>query len=270
VEAAQAAAIARQFGISWHSRTNAERVVIDRPARLLGREEFIAALHSALAGAGASPDADVELVGYAAPLVAEGGNFQAAIEQVDFEPVSGRFTATLAMSIAGEPVVRMRLSGRAQEMVDAVVPTHRLALGTVLRSEDVQMVRVKVVPGHPDIAHTLEQVVGKAARRQVATGQPLLLSDVGRPFIIQKGSRVMMLLQAPGLSMTATGLATEPGGLGDRITVVNSFTGALIDGIVSGNDQVEIQANGASRMPARLVSAEGSRRRTPADQAALR
>lgn len=269
VEAAQAAAIARQFGISWRPASNAERVVIDRPGRLVGREEFIASLHAALAGAGAAPDAEVELSGFAAPLVPSEGSVQPSIEQVDYEPVSGRFTATLALSMAGEPMLRTRLAGRAQEMTDVVVTLRRLPVGAVLRIEDVQIVRMRMGGGRGDVAHSTNQVVGLATRKQAISGQALLMSDLGRPFIVQKGSRVMMFLQSPGLSMAATGQATEGGGMGDRISVLNSGTGALIDAEIIGPDQVRVQPTGTPRMPARLAGVQGSRLGT-GEQALLR
>jgi flagella basal body P-ring formation protein FlgA len=270
VEAAQAAAIARQFGIAWRPVSNAERVVIDRPGRLAGREEFIASLHAALAVAGAAADAEVELSGFVAPLVPAEGIVQPAIEQVDYEPVSGRFTATLAMSIAGEPILRTRLAGRAQEMVDVVVASRRLPMGVVLRAEDLQTVRMRVGVGRGDVAHIASELVGQATRKQEAAGQPMLLSDLGRPFIVQKGSRVMMLLQSPGLSMAATGQATEGGGMGDRISVLNSGSGALIDAEIVGPDQVRVQPTGAPRRPARFAGVQSSSRAGVGEQGAVR
>ncbi len=258
VEAAQAAAIARQFGVAWRPISNTERVVIDRPGRLVAREEFIATLHAALAGAGAAADAEVELTGFAAPLVPVEAAVKSSIEQVDFDSVSGRFTATLALSIAGEAIQRTRLAGRAQEMVDVVVPSRRLAAGAVVRTADVQVVRMRAAAGGGEVAHGVGQVVGQATRRQEMAGQPIPLADLGRPFTVLKGSRVMMLLQSPGLTMSASGTAMEAGGIGDRVSVLNPASGAVIEAEVTGVDQVVVQATSSPRLPARLAAAQGA------------
>ncbi len=258
VEAAQAAAIARQFGVAWRPMSNMERVVIDRPGRLVAREEFMRALHVALVGAGAAPDAEIEFSGFASPLVPLEAAVQSSIEQVDFDSVSGRFTATLALSMAGEAIQRTRLAGRAQEMVDVVVPQRRLAAGVVLRAADVQVVRMRAGPGRGEVARSVSQVVGQATRHPEMAGQALHIADLGPPFIIQKGSRVMMLLQSPGLTMAASGTATEPGGMGDRIVVINPVSGALIEAEITGVDQVRVQASSTPRVPARLAAALGS------------
>jgi flagella basal body P-ring formation protein FlgA len=259
VEAAQAAAIARQFGVAWRPMSNTERVVIDRPGRLVAREEFLGALHAALAGAGAAPDVEIEFSGFAAPLVPLETAVQFSVEQVDFDSVSGRFTATLALLMAGEAIQRTRLAGRAQEMTDVVVPQRRLAAGVVLGAADVQVVRMRAGAGTGDVARSVSQVLGQATRRPEMAGQPLHLADLGRPFIIQKGSRVMMLLQSPGLTMAASGTATEAGSMGDRIGVMNLVSGALIEAEIMGADQVRVQASSSPRVPAKLAAALGSR-----------
>lgn len=270
VEAAQAAAIARQFGVAWHPLSNSERVVIDRPGRLATKEEFIGPLHAALAEAGAAPDADVELTSFTAPLVPLEASIHSSIEQVDFDNVSGRFTATLALSTAGEAIQRMRLSGRAQEMVDLVVPSHQIAAGMVLRAMDVQIVRMRAGAGRGDVARSVSQVIGQATRRTEVAGQPMHLADLGRPFIVLKGSRVMMLLQSPGLTMAASGMATEAGGMGDRIGVLNPVSGALIDAEITGADQVLVQASSTPRVPARLAAMHGFSAAGGGGQGALR
>jgi len=58
VEAAQLAAIARQFGVDWRPASLADHAVIERPGRLLPRSVVIDALRTALHGVGAGEDLD--------------------------------------------------------------------------------------------------------------------------------------------------------------------------------------------------------------------
>src|SRR5262250_28795 len=64
VEAAQLAAIARQFGVDWRPASSADRAVLDRPGRPLRRDAVLDAVRSALTAAGASDDCDIELPGF--------------------------------------------------------------------------------------------------------------------------------------------------------------------------------------------------------------
>jgi flagella basal body P-ring formation protein FlgA len=260
VEAAQAAAIARQFGVAWRPASPADRVVIDRPGRPLAREEVLGVLRSALLGAGAPDVGDIELPNFTPPLVPVEGAPQSAIEQVNYQATSGHFTATLAISVAGEPVQRIRVSGDMVEMTDLVVPTHRLTVGTVLQPEDLQTLRVRVGQSHGDVLRVADQAVGMAMRRLAVAGQPIPLADLGHPLVVQKGARVMMSLEQPGLSLSAVGVASESGGIGDRIAVLNPVSGALVDAEVTAAGQVRVSPNSAPRLPARAGNTQVSMR----------
>jgi len=248
VEAAQAAAIARQFGVQWRPTSPADRVVIDRPGRPPTRDDVLEALRPALQADGAAADADIEMVNFAPPLVALETPPRYTVEQLDFDPASGRFAATLSITANAEPMQRMRVSGSAVTMVDLVVPARRLPVGTVITPDDLQTLRVRATPSissplRGETAVSADQVLGKAVRRLALPGQPIPLADIGRPLAVLKGARVMLLLDQPGLSLAAIGIANEPGGIGDLIAVLNPTSGAIVQGEVIAADQVRVPAN---------------------------
>jgi len=235
-------------------------VVIDRPGRLLAREEVLGVLRSALLGAGAPDVGDIELPNFTPPLVPVEGAPQTAVEQVNYQATSGHFTATLAICVTGEPIQRMRVSGEMVEMTDLVVPTHRLPVGTVLQAEDLQTLRVRVGQSRGDVLRLADQAVGMAMRRLAVAGQPIPLADLGHPLVVQKGARVTMSLEQPGLSLSAFGVASESGGIGDRIAVLNPVSGAIVDAEVTAAGQVRVSPNSAPRLPARAGNTQVSLR----------
>lgn len=252
VEAAQAAAIARQFGIAWRPASGGERVVLDRPGQPVARESVMGVLRDALLAAGLSTEADIDLTGFSAPMVTPQSRPLLAIEQLDLDQSSGRFTATLSVGSDGDQLQRMRLSGRAQEMVDLFVPTRRLPAGTIIRAGDMQQMRIRANLPHGEVVHDIAQALGQATRRIAAQGQPLPLADLGPPVMIARGERVMMQLQSPGLSMTASGTATESGSLGEMIAVQNPASGSLVDAEIIAPGQVRVSP-GISATPRRTV-----------------
>lgn len=253
VEAAQLAAIARQFGVDWRPASTADRVVLDRPGRLLAREEVTATLRAALTGVGAPADGDLELPEFAAPTVPLEGRTETAIEQVDYDAASGRFTATLAMIRADMPIQRMRLSGRLQEMVELPVLAHRLPVGSILQAGDLTTARLRVGALHDETVRDIADAVGRALKRQVIAGQPLSSADLMRPALVEKGALVAMELSAPGLALTGQGVAQEAGGAGDRIRVLNPTSRALLEAEVIGPRRVRIAPGSAPVQPARFA-----------------
>lgn len=240
VEAAQLAAIARQFGVDWRPNGGNERAVLERPGRLLPREDVVEALRAALAGVGAPDDGDLDLPGYAAPLVPAEAAVRAEVEQLDYDGASGRFNATLSISGEGMLTLRQRLTGTMHEMAEVPVPVRRLLPGAVIGAGDLQTVRVRVALLRGEVARLAEQAVGMAVRRHVAPGQALALADLTRPTAVAKGAVVMLQLQAPGLSVSVQGRALEAGAVGDRIQVLNPASHAVVEGDVIGIDRVRV------------------------------
>jgi flagella basal body P-ring formation protein FlgA len=203
VEAAQLSAIARQFGVDWRPAASTDRAVLDRPGRLLAREDVMAALRTALIGVGASDDADIDLPGFSAPLVPIDSHPQATMEQLDYDAASGRFTGVLAVSSEGMNLQRERLSGTVQDMLSVPVPVRRLAAGGVIQAGDLTIARVCAGLARGNVVQDPAQAVGMAVRHQTRPGQPVPVADLTRPQAVRKGARVTMQLQSPGISLAA-------------------------------------------------------------------
>ena len=240
VQAAQLAAIARQFGVDWRPNSASDRAVLDRPGKPLPREPVLAALREALTAAGASADAEIDLPGFATPLVPPEAKTRLEIEEFAFDAATGRFNGTLAISADSMPLVRVHLAGTLQEMVELPVPVRRLLMGSVIRPDDLQTARVRVSLVHGEVARSPEQAIGLAVRHLAMPGQPLLLSDLGRLAAVQRGAHVTMQLQAPGLTLLAQGQALEPGGIGDTIKVLNPTSHAVMEAEVIAADRVRV------------------------------
>lgn len=249
VEAAQLSAIARQFGVDWRPASQADRVVLERPGRTLGRDEILHPLRSALDGVGAPGDAELELPSFAPPLVAAEGRVEIGVEQLEYDGSNGRFTATIAFSGAGVSGHKIRVTGTVIEMAEIPVPTHRLVAGSVVGAEDIKLARMRVGPQTNDFARTSDQILGFAARRTIGRGQPVALADLGKPVLVAKGARVALQLQSGALIVSASGQALESGALGDRITVLNPTSRAVIEAEIIGAGRVRVLPDSAPIIP---------------------
>jgi flagella basal body P-ring formation protein FlgA len=249
VEAAQLGAIARQFGVDWRPASSADRAVLDRPGRPLRREDALDAVKSALVGAGASNDCDVELPGFSPPLVPYEADPQPVVSDLDYDTGTGRFSAVLSVSGAGMEPIHMRLAGRVDDTIDLPVATTRLPAGSVLRAEDVHIARVHTSLVHAEVLRRIGDAVGMQLRRQITAGHPLAVGDVARPSLVQKGASVMMLLDSPGIALTAQGQALESGAIGERIQVLNPASRAVVEAEVIGPDRVRVAPNAVPLMP---------------------
>jgi flagellar basal body P-ring formation protein FlgA len=261
VEAHQLAAIARQFGVDWRPAGEADRIVLDRPGRMLPREEVMTAVTDALARVGGPSDSVVELTGYTPPLVPQQSAAEAVIEQMDYDAGSGRFSAVLAVSAADMPIQRQRLAGRALESIEVPVATRRLVPGVAIGPGDLRTARLRAAPGSDGMVRDAGEALGRTPRRVVAAGQPLSRAELTLPPLVRKGARVTMLLDTPGLSLSAQGVALEAGAMGEHIAVSNPVSRAVVEGEIIAPDRVRVvprpAAIAASTAQMRLAAERG-------------
>ncbi len=246
IEAAQLAAIARQFDVDWRPVSGGEHVVLERPGRPLPREDVLAALRAALPASGAGPDCDIDLPAFAPPMIPTHSTPQVDAEQIDYDPASGRFTAVLVISGDRMSSLHVRVAGRALDMVDLPVPTRRLLPGDLIGPGDVRQGRVRSALVRSEVAETADAAIGLQARRALIPGQPIALTDLQRPAVVRRNARVVITLAGPGMAVSAVGQALDSGPVGGRIRVLNPASRAVIEADVTGPDQVSV-AVGAGR-----------------------
>ena len=157
VEAPQLAAIARQFGVDWRPASAAERAVLERAGRLLPRDDVLKAVTAALVAAGASPDCEVELPGFTAPMVPLDARPQALATELQYEAGSGRFNAVLSVTGEGMEPINLRVAGQVDDTIELPVAVARLGIGTVVRVDDVRLARVHVAMVHGEVLHSRDQ-----------------------------------------------------------------------------------------------------------------
>ena len=254
VEAAQLAAIARQFGVDWRPASTADRIALEWPGRAFPREEALAALRAALAAAGVSAEADVDVPGFVTPNVPAGVPARAEVGQLDYDGLSGRFTAMLSVTAAGMAPAHARLSGRVTEMVELPVAAHRMMPGDLIGPRDIQTARLRAAAVREATVQVAAQAVGMVMRHPVGAGAPLLLADLGRPMAVRKGENVQMLLDGNGISVSAQGVAMDAGSMGERVRVLNAASRAIVEGEVMGNSQVRVSGTAPVLLPPGAVA----------------
>ncbi len=242
VEAPQLYAIARRNGVAWTPSGGAERVVLDRPGRALGREEVLDVLRDALRPRGVEDDTDLVLQAFNPPLVPPDGFPQIMVEQVSYDANTQRFAAGLAITADGMAAQRIRLAGRAVTTLPVVLAVRGLAVGDVVRAEDVRLARLPANRIRAGAAESLDQAVGQALRRPAIAGQPLLMANLSEPLVVERGSTVTMEYQTPGLSVTATGRAMQGAARGGVLPVMNLNSRIVVEARAVGPGRVRVEA----------------------------
>ncbi|MGG5808792.1 flagellar basal body P-ring formation chaperone FlgA [Falsiroseomonas sp. CW058] len=242
VEAPQLLAIARSQGIGWRPVAGADRVVVERPGRAVASAEVVALLRAALRHQGLEEEAEVELQAFAPPMVPQAAFAQLAVEGAALDAATSRFAAVLVVAAEGTPTLRLRVTGRVVPTVPMLVAARRLALGEVVGTGDVRLVRVPASRLRPGAAQRADQVVGQAMRRPAGADQPLLLADLAQPVAVERGATVTMVYEAPGMQLTAQGRAMEAAARGAAVAVMNIASRQVVEAVVVAPGRVRVGA----------------------------
>jgi flagella basal body P-ring formation protein FlgA len=245
VEPGQLAAIARANGIALAAPA---ALVVERPGRPLSRETVEQALREALVAAGAIEAADTPIVlqGYAAPVVPLSVTQpRVIVEDLGWDAAQGRFNASVAAIVGPEPPIRVRIAGRVDDTLAVPVPVRRLAEGEAIRAGDLRVVRMPAARVPPGAELDPARLAGRTLRESVAPGTPITADQFGAAAMVARGHPVSLLVELPGLSITAQGRALEDGARGARVQVMNSASRAVLEGVVVGPGRVRVSADSA-------------------------
>lgn len=172
-------------------------------------------------------------------------------------PGSSRLTATISDSkrVANEPhlMTAPPANSRAGQTADpstkanAVVMAKRaIAPGESIREIDVEL----TVPEKPILggtaARSIDKVIGMEATRVIGVGQPVELSFLRKPILVQRGQPVTVTAKAAGVLVRTTARALDHGSSGDVIMLESLEKKEKYAAVVTGLQQAEVLAAGTT------------------------
>ncbi|NKC31693.1 flagellar basal body P-ring formation chaperone FlgA [Falsiroseomonas selenitidurans] len=261
VESPQLAMIARDYGLAWRPLGGEERVVVERPGRVLALETLFEPLKAELVVLGADPAQEIDAPGFTPPTVpANAPEARVAVDDARWAAGSQRFSATLVIVAEGMPTLRQRIAGRTVVMRDAVLATRALRNGETLEEADLESHRMPVDRAPAGAADSLEDLVGQRLRRSLAAGQPVREADVVAVPLVARDQPVLLVVEEPGLSLSAQAVALEDGFRGRAITVLNLSSNQAVRAEVL--DRRRVRALGPGGVNQRLAARAAQRDRS--------
>jgi flagella basal body P-ring formation protein FlgA len=237
------AAVARAHAVAWQPASKFDQSVVVRSSQVVGTDAIRAALLGELVGRGATGDLDIQFDGQAPTMklpvtVAP----DIAVQQLNFDAQSGRFTATLTAAGDGAGVVRTVLSGRAFTLMEVPVPVRRLLPGEIVREEDIEWAQVHADRVTAAIAIDPSLIVGRAPRRPIRAGEPIRANDLQIAIMMKRGTMVTMVLETPQMLITTQGRVMEDGAEGDLVSVMNMSSNRVVKATVVDPTTVAVAA----------------------------
>lgn len=240
------AALARTYDIPWQPQSRLDTADVERASYQLEREELTALLEDALAARGEYAPVELRFEQPAGPLIlplVEGA--EAEIIGLSQDPRGSRFSATLVYPNRGTPLARVEISGRIYSLVEVPVPSRRLSRDGVIATADILWEQVRADRLPEDAVMDMADVLGKTPRRSLRPGDPIRMSELADPIIVQRNSKVTLRLNTQALRLSTAGRAMEDGAAGATIRVMNTSSNTIVTGVVARDGSVEVSAASA-------------------------
>ena len=223
-------------------------VTVTRASRAISTSEIESLVATALAKGYALGNANDVYVAFTRPLrtlhleSTQTGTPQ--IEQLRFDPRSGRFDGTLTVA-----ATQVRLMGTAVVTAETVELLRPIARGEVIKMSDLTMRRTPRAQVTREMIVDPDQAIGMAARSAINAGRLLHMSELMKPELVQRNESVTIVYQMPGLMLAVRGKASDGGAEGDMIDVVNLQSNRTVRATIIGRGQVAV-----APMTARIVA----------------
>jgi flagella basal body P-ring formation protein FlgA len=233
-------ATARNHGLDWQPPSAETAIRVQRAARSVDNAELAQALAGPLGVAGTKTQIQFDTqYRFAIPVGEQPGY---SIDHVELNQKVARFTAELHVQDGDQAAPAGRLSGRLIAMTDVPVLTRPMQPGDKLGAADIGWTEVASATLSAGDIMVPADMIGRTPRHPLQAGQPLRPIDLQMPVLIKRNDPVLIVLERPGLYLTAEGKAMEDGGKDAVIRVVNIQSNRTIDAIVLASGQVAVRS----------------------------
>lgn len=154
--------------------------------------------------------------------------------------LSGSLPLTVTLKVNDEFEKRMLVTAVVEVLVNAVVTTRPLGRFKPIEESDVEVRPVDVAGLPSDYIADPEAVLGKRTRRLLDANTVLRPDLVESQPIVKRGDRVRIIVESPGMRITAVGEVKQNGCLGERISVANLDTNKVIQARVVDTQTVKV------------------------------
>ncbi len=245
IQAARIVAAAAGTGLPRLETDGRAQVTVTRAARRIGAPEIEAAVRQALdAQHHVDPRAlSILFDGSPALLVAPDLTVPVGVEELVYDRRAGRVSALVSVSPRpGERRASARVTGALVELVEVAVLRRPVGRGEILERSDLSIERKPREALPPDVQTDPADLGGQVARRALAAGQVIRAGDFARPDLVARGDTVTVVYEVPGMVLTLRGRASQSGGKGDLIAVVNPQSKKVLQAQVVAPGQVSVAA----------------------------
>ncbi|MER3427138.1 MAG: flagella basal body P-ring formation protein FlgA [Pyrinomonas sp.] len=151
------------------------------------------------------------------------------------------FPLTAEVRVDGRTVRRLSLTAQVEAFAPVLVAARDLAIGRRLREEDATVEVRRLTRPVTSYLRETKQLRGMAASRLIVRGETFTIDALHAETVIRPGDQVRIEGASDRVRVAVMGEARAAGRIGDRITVRNAQSGALLQAVVVDEGVVRVR-----------------------------
>lgn len=149
---------------------------------------------------------------------------------------SGVDEAGFRIAVIVEALYQSRVLGRRRFVFpwtleeQVVVPKRMIRVGETLGSDDLHVVTLELDGRSSAHALSLDELVGRVAKRNLLPDAPVPLRSIERPAVVERGDHIRVRVSIGRMEIIMKGEALDSGAVGDTVRVVNPSSKKTLSG----------------------------------------
>ncbi len=162
------------------------------------------------------------------------------IVRLSDRPLSGPTVLGLRLLVDGQPEKEASVTADIRHRRPALVARGGMRRGDTLAPDGVDLKEVDVTSARGRIYTDISQIEGLRLTRSVRAGELISGAHTEPVPVVFRGDAVVLAVVSHNLRVTATAVALQDGGPGERIRVRNADSGTVVQGRVIDAGEVRI------------------------------
>jgi flagellar basal body P-ring formation protein FlgA len=167
------------------------------------------------------------------------------LANLQYTPGSKSFAARFTIAGMAQPV---DVSGTIDMMVEVPHLVASLQAGAILTPADIEMKKVPADYADTTGVETVDQLVGKALRRNAREGLMLKLSDVTEPLVVKRNADVLVMFHSGVMVLSLEGKALTDASAGQTVQILNPVSKKILTGTATAAGTVEVGSNSSTKL----------------------
>jgi flagella basal body P-ring formation protein FlgA len=221
-----------------------EMIEVTRSSLVVSGEEIIAAGEELLREQNSEGEGEELVITAATPphdVIVPAGEVELTARTIGSPSGRNVVGVTVSVLVEGRTVHRAVVKYHLEMMGEVLVASHNISRHSRLTSSDVKLERKDLFSIRGTPLRALEECEERRTTFMVAAGRPLTEACTEPIPLVLKGHEVLVTVTAPGVVVTASGVAREDGARGEMVRVQSAFSKEDFSAKVVGEGRVEIE-----------------------------